>query len=330
MELTAVAFIWKRKRNDMISVVLLGGLGNQMFVYAFARALSVQTGQQILLIDEQSSDAPEAVCGLQHFRTDENAVKIVKGNFLRSGLRPISIKLLMGCAKLLDIIGMKAPKMLHFAQRAFNLFSGIAGVSCQYNGYLPVQRLNKKRNFLYRGYYQSERYFEGISSIIRDELRIKDELSRENEEFLQLIERGDSVCVHVRRGDYTSAAMRKRFLVCTVDYYQRAAKRMLLLKPQAKFFVFSDDINWTKSNIIFPSNTTFMNNNNSSYEDMLLMYSCKHFILSNSSFSWWAQYLGDAKDKIVIAPDRWYNKIEDNDIYCRDWLIEEAKSQVAS
>ena len=92
------------------------------------------------------------------------------------------------------------------------------------------------------------------------------------------------------------------------------------------FFVFSDDIDWVKKNMKFPKSTYFETGDDPVWEKIRLMYSCKHFIISNSTFSWWAQYLSRNKKKIVIAPSRWGNqtykcKNELIDIYQEDWIL---------
>lgn len=77
--------------------------------------------------------------------------------------------------------------------------------------------------------------------------------------------------------------------------------------PNAKFFVFSNDVEWLKKNVDFKHTVAFENGCDPVWEKLRLMYSCKHFVISNSTFSWWAQYLSSNKEKIVVAPDRWYN-----------------------
>jgi hypothetical protein len=171
------------------------------------------------------------------------------------------------------------------------------------------------------GWFQDVRYFEKHAEIIRRELRIESPLCETNQTYLEQIEASESVCVHVRRGDYTSAAYRDVYLVCTPEYYERAINELLQGVPQAAFFVFSDDIEWVREHIQWPVNVTFIKHCNAPHEDMRLMYHCKHFIISNSSFSWWAQYLGDAPNKLVLAPERWYNSHQyRTELYLSSWI----------
>lgn len=89
----------------------------------------------------------------------------------------------------------------------------------------------------------------------------------------------------------------------------------------AKFFVFSDDIEWVKENMNFPEDSVFESGNDPVWEKLRMMYSCKHFIISNSTFSWWAQYLSRNSEKVVIAPNKWRNKGVWQDIYQENWNI---------
>ena len=89
----------------------------------------------------------------------------------------------------------------------------------------------------------------------------------------------------------------------------------------AKFYIFSDDINWVKNNIDFGCDVTFVEGNNPNYEELRLMYTCKHFIISNSSFSWWAQHISSNPKKVVIAPNKWFNnKDQVCDIFEENWI----------
>ena len=87
------------------------------------------------------------------------------------------------------------------------------------------------------------------------------------------------------------------------------------------YIIFSDDIEWCRENIKFSENIYYEDGTDPVWEKLRLMYSCKHFIISNSTFSWWAQYLSRNNDKIVIAPARWHNSGYTNDIYDENWLL---------
>jgi hypothetical protein len=97
-------------------------------------------------------------------------------------------------------------------------------------------------------------------------------------------------------------------------------------KPDAKFFVFSnthDDIEWIKENYKFPEkyDIEYVDLGNSDYEEFELMRNCKNFVISNSTFSWWAAYLSDYEDKCVALPEKWTRKdnCDCSGFYLEDW-----------
>jgi hypothetical protein len=109
-----------------------------------------------------------------------------------------------------------------------------------------------------------------------------------------------------------------------LEYYKRGVDYIASKYPNPKLFIFSDDIQWAKTNWDLPYETVFVNNNSGdkSYEDMRLMSMCKHNIIANSSFSWWGAWLNDNKEKIVIAPEKWFNdkRINQSDVIPEAWI----------
>ena len=138
------------------------------------------------------------------------------------------------------------------------------------------------------------------------------------------------MCVSIRRGDFVEdPKARGRFYVCKPSYFKEAVQRMQKEVKNPKFFIFSDDIEWCKKNLdFFPKGTQFEPLENPVYEKLRLMYNCKHFIISNSTFSWWAQFLSRNDKKVVIAPKVWkkntyYSKCfgGNMDIYQKGWIL---------
>lgn len=161
------------------------------------------------------------------------------------------------------------------------------------------------------GWFQSYKYFEKHKDDLREILTVKTPISQKNQEILDLISSvgKGSVSLHVRRWDYVSLdAASKWHGVCSIGYYESAIVSMKNTIENPTFFVFSDDIEWCKQNIIFPAwtNAHYIDHNGSAgHEDMRLMYSCAHHIIANSSFSWWWAYLWRNPDKSIIAPKKW-------------------------
>lgn len=159
--------------------------------------------------------------------------------------------------------------------------------------YVPIEY---KPNMVLRGYYQSEKYFVGH----RDRLRaLFGEPTRPSS--------GQYVALHVRRGDYLLHS--KSHSVQSSKYYHEA---MSHFDGDQKFLVCSDDLEWCRQNL--RGNLTFVDADMPDYEQLLRMSRCSHQIMSNSSFSWWAAYLNDNPDKIVIAPKLWYGPAFDGEV----------------
>lgn len=142
------------------------------------------------------------------------------------------------------------------------------------------------------GFFQSEKFFEGAHDEIRKAFRLD-------------IKPVDAVSIHVRRGDYVQHS--NSFPPVTMDYIYAAMDHMVALGHR-KFIVVSDGIEWCKENIktSLKYEISFFEGNE--FEDLSLMASCEHHIISNSTFSWWAAWLGHNPDKIIVSPsaDNWF------------------------
>ena len=109
--------------------------------------------------------------------------------------------------------------------------------------------------------------------------------------------------------------------MCDLPYFHKAIDIMKNRLNNPVFYLFSDDIDWAKSHLK-NEEINFVDEKTKDYEQLRLMYNCKHFIMSNSTFSWWAQYLSENPDKIVIAPAKWMPyDTEKRDIYQDNWIL---------
>ena len=191
-------------------------------------------------------------------------------------------------------------------------------------GYYNFPNTNKKNKYFY-GDFESPKYFNNIKEELLKDFTPKEKELKKNEEMYKQIKNSNSICISIRRGDFvTNPEFKKKHLVCDSSYYYDAMKKMNELVKNPQYVVFSDDVEWCKNNIDFPKNTLFEDGTDPIWEKLRLMYSCKHFIISNSTFSFWAQYLSRNKNKIVIAPDKWknysYKKDGSFDIYEDSWI----------
>jgi hypothetical protein len=206
-------------------------------------------------------------------------------------------------------------------QRILNFF----GIYWLTQGYYDFPIRNTRNTILF-GYFESVKYFEMIKEQITNEFTPRHDKLISNYDLYNKIEITESVCLAIRRGDYiTDEHVKKVALVCTENYFYKSIEIIKKKINNPVFFIFSNDIKWVQENMNFGKGTEiyFENENNPDWETMRLMYSCKHFIISNSTFHWWAQYLSRNKDKIVIAPNRWRNYDLALDIYEPHWILVE-------
>ncbi len=157
-----------------------------------------------------------------------------------------------------------------------------------------------------KGYWQNEKYFNKYRDEILSDFKFSIN-DKKNCTISQEMSKEESVSIHIRRGDYLS--IEDKFGgIATLEYYNKAIKiiKERLVKP--KFYIFSDDLEWTRNNLKI-ENCVYIdfNRGKDSYKDMYLMSKCKHNIIANSTFSWWGAWLNQNKEKIVIVPERMWN-----------------------
>lgn len=174
-------------------------------------------------------------------------------------------------------------------------------------------------NHYFDGYWQYVQYYGGVLPLLKKEFCVKEELlTKEYFELKERIVNSNSVSLHVRRGDLL---INDRDYAQTIDYYNGALDCIKKLKKNCEVFVFSDDREWCKENF---KNVTFVSLID--YLDLELMKLCKHNIITNSTFSWWASFLNENNSKIIIAPKMWRSDPKDQiqfekGLYLKKWII---------
>jgi hypothetical protein len=174
-----------------------------------------------------------------------------------------------------------------------------------------LERLTRSPLILLDGYWQWGGYSDDFIGLLRKRLERKLVLGERARALVVAAQSMKTVAVHVRRGDYVQDESMKSFHgVCSSDYYRRAASYVSSLVSIDQFFVFSDEINWAKSNLRFDRPSVFINDDGrlSDIEEFAIMCRCRYFITANSTFSWWAARLASAPDKVVVTPRRWFTK----------------------
>jgi hypothetical protein len=303
----------------MIEININGRLGNQMFQYAFARALQEKkNGEPINLCFKNMKGTDGFVNSLQYFNVNPFfSYDKIHPSFVQK-LVLILFNLLRKVLKINYQNRWKEQLFELKYQRIFNFF----GIYWLTQGYYDFPIRNTKSTILI-GYFESSKYFEAIKEQIKKEFVPVYPKIEINLGLYEKIESTESVCITIRRGDYVSnEQVKKSSLICTEHYFYKAIKLIQEKVTNPVFFIFSDDVEFVKNNMNFESeNVFFESGNDPLWEKLRLMYSCKHFIISNSTFSWWAQYLSKNENKIVIAPSRWRNYKCKLDIYEPNWIL---------
>lgn len=284
----------------MIISELTGGLGNQMFQYAFGYSLA-QRKKSKLKFHFQHHD------GNTQRQFELNIFKITGTQAIDTELKAMGYPFSLINTILTKIHILKS----RLAQEK--------GFNFQANALLYPE------NAYIRGYWQTEKYFLDCASQIRKQFTFKKVLDKKNSSMLEEITKTNSVSVHIRRGDYVHDKKTMAFHgVCNLDYYKRSIKLMQKRVTNPVFFFFSDEPDWVKSNIKTDSPSYYVDWNKglNSYKDMQLMSKCKHNIIANSSFSWWGAWLNTNPKKIVIAPRKWFNDtgINTSDLIPDSWI----------
>jgi hypothetical protein len=266
----------------MIIVRLRGGLGNQLFQFAAAYSLAQQKNVPLKADLYTYTKHPYRKYELRHFNialpeaTREEVHRFTGSNFISRYLNKKNNY--FNCPEVF------AQPHYHFYEDFFSL---------------PVP-------IYLSGYWQSEKYFSAVSDSLRKMIVPSKPLDQRNADLVSTVRACDSVAVHIRRSDYTTAGF---FHPMSLDYYTRAFEAVDEKISHPRYFVFSDDIAWSKQQLSHLADVTFVDHNkgDDSFKDLVLMSSCRHQVIANSTFSWWAAWLNDFKDKTVIAPATWFH-----------------------
>ena len=298
----------------MLIIKIKWWLWNQMFQYAYIRALSLRTNNPFLL-DVKEYDYYKYrnyelwelfnikwnICKDENLKFYQRLYSTNKYfNFLCTKAKDFSLKF----------------NTNHFVEK------DMLNNKKWENSIIDNKFLSIKEGYI-EWYFQSLKYFEDFEDTIIKDFTFKKELSEKSREIVNDIENSESVSIHVRRWDYLNKEYIDTYWVCSIEYFY---KWIDIIKRQTnsplKFFVFSDDINWCRANlkqddIYYIDRNTWKD----SWQDMALMSKCKHNIIANSSFSWWWAELNRNPDKIVIAPKERYKKkdVYQNDIIPNSW-----------
>ncbi len=296
----------------MIIVKLAGGLGNQMFQYAAGKALALKHGTELLLDTSSLLDRrPRKEITFREFNLDLFNIRtqiIQQSRFDELRERDVSR---------LDRLGYQI-------RRVFD--QELPQYHREYRKMFDERFFQLPFHVYLEGYWQSEDYFSSIKDVIRSDFSLKQFPDVHGMDLMNRIMNCNSVCLNVRRGSYVSQPFENKFHgTCSIEYFYNAVKRITHDVPDIKIFVFSDDIEWCRQQLHFNTETTIVDHSYAGEKFGLylnLMSHCKHFVIPNSTFGWWAAWLAKNPEKIVIAPKQWYQDrtIETSRLIPRGWI----------
>lgn len=301
-----------------IYLIIKGRAGNQLSQYAFALLLKEKLGFEKIYADfsllknenDLKSDSDNYVFqdDLQLFQTNYSVCNQVCLN--------LKIKIIWKLSRLIDYIWIKLFKTQGFfrlpniEKKTWRYFVK-HGIFSIYNienisaFLLELDDINVSGNIMIEGLYEDYRIHELVRCRLLEYFTPKLPALSKNEYIYRQAQLENSVCISIRRGDFLNERFKNRHFVTDEEYYHSAIEVIKKLVPNPKFIVFSDDIKYAKSILKDITDTVFEEGGDDVAEKIRMMSMCHHFILSNSTFSYWAMYLGDRDGKKVIAPSIW-------------------------
>jgi hypothetical protein len=293
----------------MICVRLKGGLGNQMFQYATALALAEKNRTGVLLdltLLQDTSPVKDMV-----YREFELAPFCLEQNLALEN----------------DIHVFHPPDnsiLKRINNRLRRILSPPPVFIEQGHGY-DASLMELPDPYCIVGSFQTEKYFLTIREKVLKAFSFRTPFDQQTETFALKLKSMNALCVHVRRGDYVSNPLFNRILgALSPDYYSESLNRLGQIRKIDEVFVFSDDIDWCRQNLKFDKKTTFVSKEivpDNHHVHLYLMSQCSDFIISNSTFAWWAAWLSVCPGKEVFGPAKWFadGSRNSDDILCTGW-----------
>jgi len=279
----------------MIIIQLIGGFSNHLFQYATARAIALRNND-IVKIDKTNFENNKSIYRLDKINIYEDIASNTEISLLKNAPRKNLL------AKIINKTNFRTKynKRSHYIE------------NCDNSVGFDYRILTLKGDIFLQGWLANENYFLDVRPTIIREFTLKDEIDNVNKSLLQEIQETNSVSIHFRRGEYLTHSF---FGILKLDYYYNAISEICQKIDNPRFYIFSDDPSWVAKNFKISKNHVIVKNNSQTetffntrfdYIDLMLMKACKHNIIANSTFSWWAAWLNKNTNKIVIAPKIWF------------------------
>ncbi len=289
----------------MVVTRLRGGMGNQLFQYAYGRKVSRMFGKQLVLDIYDYEKVGYRKYALDRFNIGGDVI-LAKTDCYRKGvLRYKNIITRIGNRFMPDYLFEKLKRQ---------------GIYYWYQTDFKDMDIEEDEQLFLCGYWQSEDYFKSIKSEIK-QLRITDSGLEKNQTLSALLKSRNSVCVHIRRTDYLTSS--NRLCTCDAGYYLKGMELLETKVSSPDYFIFSDDLKDVKANFNFGDRNITYIEGQTDYDSFALMTQCRHYIIANSTFSWWASYLSENEMPCIIAPSCWYidRDIEKCKILRKEFLV---------
>jgi hypothetical protein len=288
----------------MIAVKLWGGIGNQLFQYAFGKSMAISEKKDLFFysipVRDNKSRSPLEVFRINLKRLNDKQL----GKFYFFSYDKFSARI---------------------ERKIISLFP-VVNRNVLVEPSLSFQNLKNSRAICYDGYWQSFKYFTSIKDDLLNEIELRDTKDLPESIFTE-ITKCNSVSVHIRRGDYLSKANEKIYCRCGVNYYQKALSWINKVVSNPVFYIFSNDPSWVKEDYTFLKNFEIRyveyGLTPSPNVDLILMSKCRHNIIANSTFSWWSAFINKNPQKIVIVPEQWYQRkirYSVDDLIPQEWI----------
>ncbi len=293
---------------NKIVVSLQGGLGNQLFQYAAGKTIASKNNAMLFFDLTYFTNTPEGSTPREY------------------ALAPFNLNVeVQQCDSKYKYLPGMVGKILRKITKSFPFKKNGIDMYHEKTPDFDHHVTTLKPPLWINGYWQSEKYFTEIAHIIRQEIGTPRALSFSSQAMLEAIKQHNAICIHIRRGDYISNTTANAFHgSCDLQYYYNGISLIEKAEKNTHIFVFSDEPEWVRKNFSHSTPITIVDINNSknAHEDIWLMAACKHYVIANSSFSWWGAWLGNSPQKIVITPKKWYTntQISTKDLIPDSWI----------
>lgn len=286
-----------------------GGLGNQMFQYAYGCYLASKYETELLLDLDSFANQPPHGYLLHRFQINASVLSPTQSHLVPRRYRPEISK--RGSWSGLVWNRLAAAKMRRHKEKPF--------------GFQP-QHLAPGNNRYLVGYWQSEKFFPGMRESLLQQFRLREQPSPKTLAIAESMQATNSIALHIRRGDYLNNPEAARlYHNLESNYYRRCVEQWSEQHANPQVYIFSNDPQWCSDNVTFDHKTHFVDHNDAStaHEDLFLISQARCCVVANSTFSWWGAWLNQRADKSILAPDTWFQPqtLDGSSIIPKSWSV---------